>query len=67
MRVTAPLFLPTAVTQRLRFGFWGMPSIPSATLLALLALLAQPGASSASEYVDLGNGLGCNTSAEVSL
>jgi hypothetical protein len=42
-----------------------MRQIPSVTLLALLALLAQPGASSA--YVDLGGGLGCNTSAEVSL
>ena len=43
----------------------GMPSIPSATLLANLAVLAQP--SSASEDVDLGGGLGCNTSAEVRL
>ena len=33
----------------------------------LLALLALFTASSTSEYVDLGSGLGCNTSAEVAL
>ena len=67
--------------QRLRFSVTistgkprGVPhrfaqQLPSPRRLGymLLALLALFTASSTSEYVDLGSGLGCNTSAEVAL